>query len=130
MQCEICGCQLANSNIGMVNHMKRYHNVASKIKTVQPMPPEYRMSKEEKETAIHKFESKHQGLFICDLPEPKFTPMPFGKVKVEFSDEKCGIKNEDKEKSIESSNEFCKRLDALLVKSEEILKQMKEQYGE
>jgi len=116
MLCEVCGCKLANSNIGKAVHMKRYHAVRSSVQHVQPMPPTHKVTKEEKEAAIRKFEEKHKDLFVDDTVT---VLLPYGQVRIDRPS-----------KPVQTWKEFNDRLDALVEQSDKLLKQLKEKFGE
>jgi hypothetical protein len=109
------------------------------------MPPSHKVSKEEKEASIRKFEERHKAAFDLNAPkmeedEPKLTPMPYGQVKIEQPDKKCvSLENgdcvgvncmHDAPKPVISWAEFNLRLDNLVKQSEDTLRMLKERFGE
>ena len=160
MKCSICGCGLANDLKGREIHMKRYHAVtleAPKPQSYKPMDPKEKAEKVRRMEArlAGKIVLDEHGQLInygeiaeatpaafddgsaiddakLDLWPTKPTVLP--EPAVEPVQDVTPVVTEAVPEVVEEyrmpESEFIQRLDALVATSEDVLKKLKEKFGE
>lgn len=106
--------------------MKRFHATTA-IKTVAPILAP--MTKEEKAKAVSKFETKFKGLII-NSKEEELTNTFDTSVRRDITPKPMKVISFEPKPVAVDYVEVNRRLDELIIVSDDILKRMKEQFGE